>query len=157
MALTLAGGAGNDVLIGSGGNDTFLFTFGEGGQDVVKGFQAHGAGAQGDLMALAGFADHSFDQAVADGHIAQSGADVVDFRRSQPRRDAAERVCSPRCTRTTSCSAEKPSSSRTSAAAASSGSSTPFLSSSAGHDPVFHRPKGRVPATTHPAITAAFK
>ncbi len=77
VALTLAGGAGNDVLIGSGGNDTFLFTFGEGGQDVVKGFQAHGAAAQGDVVALSGFADQSFAQAVGDGHIAQSGADVV--------------------------------------------------------------------------------
>jgi Ca2+-binding RTX toxin-like protein len=76
-ALTLAGGAGNDVLIGGGGNDTFLFTFGEGGQDVVKGFQAHGAGPQGDVVALAGFVDQSFAQAVGDGHIAQSGADVV--------------------------------------------------------------------------------
>ncbi len=76
-ALTLAGGAGNDMLIGSGGNDTFVFTFGEGGQDVVKGFQAHGAGAQGDVVALSGFADHSFAQAIGDGHIAQSGGDVV--------------------------------------------------------------------------------
>ena len=76
-ALTLAGGAGNDVLIGGGGNDTFLFNFGEGGQDVVKGFQAHGAGLQGDVVALSGFADQAFAQAVADGHIAQSGADVL--------------------------------------------------------------------------------
>ena len=76
-ALTLAGGAGNDVLIGSSGNDTFLFTFGESGHDVVKGFQAHGAGPQGDVVALSGFADQSFAQALADGHIAQSGADVV--------------------------------------------------------------------------------
>jgi len=75
--LTLAGGPGNDVLIGSGGNDTFLFTFGEGGQDVVKGFQVHGAGAQGDVIALAGFADQSFAEAVADGHIVQSSADVA--------------------------------------------------------------------------------
>jgi Ca2+-binding RTX toxin-like protein len=76
-ALTLAGGAGNDVLIGGGGNDTFLFTFGEGGHDAVQGFQVHGAGAQGDVVALSGFADQSFAQAVADGHIAQSGADVA--------------------------------------------------------------------------------
>ena len=77
MALTFVGGAGNDVLIGGGENDTFMFTFGEGGQDVVKGFQAHGASVQGDLVSLVGFADSSFAQAVADGHIAQSGADVV--------------------------------------------------------------------------------
>jgi hypothetical protein len=44
---------------------------------VVKGFQAHGAGAQGDVVALSGFVDQSFAQAVADGHIAQSGGDVV--------------------------------------------------------------------------------
>jgi Ca2+-binding RTX toxin-like protein len=75
--LTLAGGAGHDVLIGSPGNDTFLFAFGEGGRDVVKGFQVHGASAQGDVVALSGFADQSFAQALADGHIAQSGADVA--------------------------------------------------------------------------------
>jgi Ca2+-binding RTX toxin-like protein len=75
--LTLAGGAGNDVLIGGAGNDTFLFTFGDAGKDVVQGFQAHGVSAQGDIVALAGFADQSFAQAVADGHIAQSGADVA--------------------------------------------------------------------------------
>jgi len=76
-ALTLAGGAGNDVLVGGNGNDTFLFTFGESGHDLVKSFQAHGAGTQGDVVALSGFADQSFAQALADGHIAQSGADVV--------------------------------------------------------------------------------
>ena len=47
------------------------------GHDVVVGLQAHGANRQGDVVALAGFADHSFDQLVADGHIVQSGADVV--------------------------------------------------------------------------------
>jgi hypothetical protein len=41
------------------------------------GFQPHGAGTQGDLLSLTGFAEHSFDQAVGDGHIAQAGADVV--------------------------------------------------------------------------------
>jgi Ca2+-binding RTX toxin-like protein len=76
-ALTLAGGAGNDVLIGGAGNDTFLFTFGDAGKDVVKGFQAHGAGALGDVVALSGFADQSFAQAIGDGHIVQSGADVA--------------------------------------------------------------------------------
>jgi len=44
---------------------------------VVKGFQAHGAGANGDVVALSGFVDQSLAQALADGHIAQSGADVV--------------------------------------------------------------------------------
>ena len=90
--LAINGGAGNDTinasalpagtigltLNGGAGNDTFVFTFGTNGHDVVQGFQAHGASAQGDLVALMGSSDHTFDQAVADGHIAQSGAaDVV--------------------------------------------------------------------------------
>jgi hypothetical protein len=29
------------------------------------------------VVSLAGFSDHTFEQAIADGHIAQSGADVV--------------------------------------------------------------------------------
>jgi len=77
IKLVIDGSAGNDTLIGSNGNDTFAFSFGAGGHDTVMGFQTHGAGAQGDVIALAGFQDHSFDQALADGHIAQSGADVV--------------------------------------------------------------------------------
>jgi Ca2+-binding RTX toxin-like protein len=77
MSMTLAGGAGNDTLVGGGENDTFLFTSGEGGHDVIQGFQAHGASQQGDIVALAAFADHSFDQLVANNHIVQSGADVV--------------------------------------------------------------------------------
>jgi Ca2+-binding RTX toxin-like protein len=35
MDLTLDGGAGNDVLIGGIEKDTFQFTFGVGGRDVV--------------------------------------------------------------------------------------------------------------------------
>ena len=35
------------------------------------------AGAQGDVVLLTGFSDQTFDQAVANGHIAQAGADVV--------------------------------------------------------------------------------
>ena len=86
IKLTIDGGAGNDTIIGSGGNDTliggagddkFVFTFGQTGHDVIQDFQAHGTGSQGDVIALAGFSDHTFDQAVADGHIAQAGADVV--------------------------------------------------------------------------------
>src|ERR1051326_5295160 len=77
MGFILKGGSGNDLLIGGGGNDEFVFNFGETGHDVVTGFQVHGAGGQGDVVSLAGFSDHSFDQAVADGHIAQSGADVA--------------------------------------------------------------------------------
>ncbi len=89
--LAINGGAGNDTinasalpagtigltLDGGAGNDTFVFTSSSNGQDVVQGFQAHGQGAQGDLVALLGSSDHAFAQAVADGHIAQSGADVV--------------------------------------------------------------------------------
>jgi Ca2+-binding RTX toxin-like protein len=77
MALILKGGDGDDVLLGGGGNDQFAFTFGESGHDVIQNFQIHGASAQGDVVLLSGFSDHTFDQAVADGHITQSGADVV--------------------------------------------------------------------------------
>ena len=65
------------ALNGGAGNDTFVFTFGTNGNDVIQGFQAHSAGGQGDLVALMGAPDHTFAQAIADGHIAQSGADVV--------------------------------------------------------------------------------
>ena len=89
--LVINAGAGNDtinasashagaiglILNGGFGSDTFVFAFGSNGQDVVQGFQAHGANAGGDLVSLLGSTDHTFDQAVADGHIAQSGADVV--------------------------------------------------------------------------------
>ena len=89
--LVIKGGAGNDTinasalpagtinltLDGDAGNDTFVFNFGSNGHDLVQGFQAHGASSQGDLVALMGSSDHTFAQAVADGHIAQSGADVV--------------------------------------------------------------------------------
>jgi Ca2+-binding RTX toxin-like protein len=89
--LVISGGAGDDIinvsalpggligltLNGGAGNDTFMFTSGVNGHDVIQGFQAHGAGTQGDVVALAGSSDHTFDQAVANGHIAQSGSDVV--------------------------------------------------------------------------------
>jgi Ca2+-binding RTX toxin-like protein len=74
---TIIGSGGNDVLIGGAGNDAFAFTFGTGGHDLIQDFQAHGTSAQGDVVSLAGFSDHTFEQAIADGHIAQSGADVV--------------------------------------------------------------------------------
>jgi Ca2+-binding RTX toxin-like protein len=85
MALTLNGGDGNDtiiagnndVLAGGNGNDTVVFRFGASGHDVVQDFQVHGTNAQGDALRLDGFSDHTFDQALADGHIAQAGADVV--------------------------------------------------------------------------------
>ncbi len=77
MAVILKGGDGDDVLLGGGGNDQFAFTFGESGDDVILNFQVHGASAQGDVVILAGFSDNTFDEAVADGHIVQSGADVL--------------------------------------------------------------------------------
>jgi Ca2+-binding RTX toxin-like protein len=76
MAFIFHGGDGNDSLLGGGGNDTFAFTAGETGHDVVQNFQVHGASAQGDTILLKGFADATFDQAVADGDIAQFGNDV---------------------------------------------------------------------------------
>jgi Ca2+-binding RTX toxin-like protein len=86
MALTLNGGdgndtiigsAGNDVLAGGSGNDTFVFNIGSSGHDAIQDFQAHGANAQGDVVRLAGFVDDTFEEAVAGGHIAQLGSDVI--------------------------------------------------------------------------------
>jgi Ca2+-binding RTX toxin-like protein len=74
---TIIAGAGNNILVGGNGNDTFAFSFGSGGQNVVQDFQVHGTSAQGDVVRLAGFSDHTFDQAIADGHIAQSGTNVI--------------------------------------------------------------------------------
>jgi hypothetical protein len=76
MAFIFRGGDGNDNLVGGGGNDIFAFTAGETGHDLVQDFQVHGASVQGDTVLLKGFADATFDQAVAAGHIAQFGADV---------------------------------------------------------------------------------
>src|SRR5207237_950481 len=73
----ITGSQGNDVLIGGAGNDQFVFNFGASGHDVIQDFQAHGTGTQGDVIQLAGFSDHTFDQAIADGHITQVGTDVV--------------------------------------------------------------------------------
>jgi Ca2+-binding RTX toxin-like protein len=77
MGFRLSGGDGNDVLLGGAGNDVFAFTSGQSGHDEVRNFQVHGANAQGDVISLTGFADQTFAQAVANGHIAQAGADVV--------------------------------------------------------------------------------
>jgi Ca2+-binding RTX toxin-like protein len=74
---TIIGGDGNDVLRGGAGYDTFVFDSGESGNDVIQDIQIHGASIHGDMVALAGFSNHSFGQAVADGHIAQSGANVI--------------------------------------------------------------------------------
>ena len=75
--LVIDGGAGNNVIFGSHGNDTFVVTAGESRRDMIHDFQAHGAGPQGDVVELKGFSDQTFDQAVADGHIAQHGDNVV--------------------------------------------------------------------------------
>jgi Ca2+-binding RTX toxin-like protein len=77
IKLEIDGGAGNNVLFGSQGNDTFVVKAGESGRDMIHNFQAHGAGTQGDVVKLMDFSDHTFDQAVADGHISQQGANVV--------------------------------------------------------------------------------
>jgi Ca2+-binding RTX toxin-like protein len=87
MGLTLNGGDGNDtfklgagnVLVNSGaGDDTFVFNFGHTENVVIEDFQVHTGGLhQADTIVLQGFSDHSFDQLVANGHIFQSGADVV--------------------------------------------------------------------------------
>lgn len=77
MGFRLSGGDGNDELLGGAGNDVFAFTFGESGDDLIQNFQVHGGNAQGDVISLSGFSDQTFAQAVADGHIAQAGADVV--------------------------------------------------------------------------------
>jgi Ca2+-binding RTX toxin-like protein len=74
---TITGSAGNDVLAGGTGNDTFVFKSGTSGHDLVQDFQLHGTTSQGDVLRLEGSSDHGFAEALADGHIAQSGADVV--------------------------------------------------------------------------------
>ena len=78
---TIIGGAGNEVLVGGSGDNTFAFNFNPSGHghDVIEDFQVHGTSTQGDVVRRAGFSNHSFDQAPADGHIAQSGSDVVIF------------------------------------------------------------------------------
>jgi Ca2+-binding RTX toxin-like protein len=77
IGLTFIGGTGNDTMTAGASDDTFLFTAGTTGRDTIIDFQAHGASLHGDIVALSGFADHSFAQAIADGHIARSGANVV--------------------------------------------------------------------------------
>ena len=73
----IMGGDGDDTLTGGSGSDRFVFTSGSTGRDIITDFQAHAPGVQADQIVLNGFTDHSFNDLVAHGDIAQSGADVV--------------------------------------------------------------------------------
>jgi len=64
------------MINGGAGNDTFVFAFGNGGHDVIQDFQVHGSGTQGDVIELEGLND-DFAHMVQEGHIVQSGTDVV--------------------------------------------------------------------------------
>ncbi len=81
---TVIGGAGDDVLVGAGGGDTFIFQPGS-GRDVIVGF--HTASAGHDVARLPGYGFTSF--AAVRGAMTQHGADVwlrlsatdlIDFR-----------------------------------------------------------------------------
>ena len=73
----LVGGLGTDTLRGGAENDTFTF-FSASGSDVVLDFTPHSAGlAEADLIHLIDFTDQTFEEAIANGHIAQAGVDVV--------------------------------------------------------------------------------
>jgi Ca2+-binding RTX toxin-like protein len=72
---TLAGGHGDDTLTGGAGDDRFSFGA-QGGHDLITDFQAHGAGAHGDVVALSGFPDRTFATALANHHIVQVGLNV---------------------------------------------------------------------------------
>lgn len=63
-------GAGADTVVGGAADDTFVFHT-DGSADVFLGFEA------GDHIDLRGGPDADFEAALADGHIAQVGADVV--------------------------------------------------------------------------------
>ncbi len=71
--VTVDTGAGNDTVVGGQAGVTFAFHGGDASQDVFIGFQGGGV----DHIHIAGSADHSLADLVANGHIAQSGADVV--------------------------------------------------------------------------------
>jgi len=64
-------------LTGGAGSDSFVFGASRGASVNVTDFHTHAGGADADRLVLDRFADHSFDAAVASGHIAQVGADVV--------------------------------------------------------------------------------
>lgn len=71
------GGAGNDTLVSNFGGAEFVFDRLQGGSDVIVGFHAHGAGGNADTVVLNGYADQSFADLTANGHLVQSGADVL--------------------------------------------------------------------------------
>src|SRR5262249_58612165 len=69
----LEGNVGDDILIGGGGNDTFVFRAGF-GHDAIEDF--HGGVGPSDQIALLGFEDvTTFDDVLA--HAIQDGTNVV--------------------------------------------------------------------------------
>jgi hypothetical protein len=69
FADTIDGGAGNDTLSGGFGPDTFVFTPGQGGSDVIHRFEAW------DTLQFQGFSFPNL--ASAQASLAQSGQDVT--------------------------------------------------------------------------------
>ena len=70
----IEGGAGNDVLAGNGGDDTFVFESGF-GKDQITGFDANPAGGQDHLdISAFGIDSTSFAARVT---IADIGADTL--------------------------------------------------------------------------------
>jgi Ca2+-binding RTX toxin-like protein len=74
---TAFAGAKSLSLSGGDGDDRFIFSVATEKGVEVDGFQAHAGGATGDLIELIGVPDTSFDAALANHHITQSGADVI--------------------------------------------------------------------------------
>lgn len=64
-------------LTGGAGSDSFIFGGSRGASVNITDFQTHAGGSDADRLVLDRFADHSFNAAVAHGHITQVGADVV--------------------------------------------------------------------------------
>ena len=65
----IEGGAGNDTMNGGHGGDTYVFRAGQGGIDVIHGFEPW------DILQLSGFGFTSGADAMA--HMVQEGPDVV--------------------------------------------------------------------------------
>ncbi len=70
---TIDGGDGSDTLSGAAGPVEFVFHATDSGSDVVTDFVAR----SNETIDLVGFADHSFADLVAHGHLVQSGANVL--------------------------------------------------------------------------------